>query len=334
MDITRRQGLAIAGLGTMWAATSPALASAPKSKFLTKIDLLSPEWNRDTRARLNGDLDESKELVGWMKGLIQGVRPNEPVRDLMTFEGFSVTRMYRRPDGSWRKLLREIVFYRDIKTGKIMDTWLNPYTGETVRVVPIANDPYNQTIETSFMGKPWIGNWDRNPDGTLTLSAGVNLFYPNALVPSVWQRESSGDFAQVTENFTWTVTQDDLENPAKTYLPCVGSWQRITPWLPWMLMGDAPGTINYISHFAPLPGGIGALSRLPDDLIAATRAIDLKMLRAPTLEEDTLPNESSLEAYVKEQKPAPVPAGWSPPQPPAPPKFNGNKSKLGQQFGQ
>lgn len=183
----------------MWAATSPTLASTPKSEFLTKIDLLSPEWNRDTRPRLNGDLDESKELVGRMKGLIQGVRPNEPFRDLMTFEGFSVTRMYRRPDGSWRKLLRETVVYRDIKTGKIMDTWPNPYTGETVRVVPIANDSYNQTIETNFMGKPWIGNWDRNPDGTLTLTAGVNLFYPNALLPSVWQRESSGDFAQVTQ---------------------------------------------------------------------------------------------------------------------------------------
>ncbi len=335
MAITRREGLGMAALGTMLAATgaSPALAGRPKAPFLTRIDLTDPEWNRDTRARLNGDLDSSKQLVGWLKGVIQGVRPNEAVRDLMGFEGFSVTRMYRRDDGSWRKLLRETVFYRDLKTGEILKTWHNPYTDETVRVVPIANDPYNQTIETNFMGKPWIGNWTRNPDGTLTLFSGVNLFYPNLLVPSVWQRESAGDFNRVTENFTWTMRAEDLENPAKTYLPCVGAWQRITPWLPWMLMGTAPGHINYFSHFAPLPGGIDALAKLPQDLIEATRAIDPKLLRAPTIEEDTLPNESSLEAYAKEQKPAPVPAGWTPPQPPAPPKFEGDKSKLGKQFG-
>lgn len=325
----------MATAGTMWAAAASSSASAQKARpdFLTRVDLADPAWNRDTRARLNGDLDESKQLVGWLKGIIQGVRPNEPVRDLMTFEGFSVTRMIRRPDGSWRKLLRETVVYRDIKTGKILNAWLNPYTNETVRVVPIANDPYNQTIETSFMGKPWIGDWNRNPDGTLTLFANVNLFYPNALVPKTWQRESSGDFAQVTENFHWTVSEADLQNPNKTYLPYVGSWQRITPWLPWMLMGTAPGTVNYLSHFAALPGGIDALSRLPRDLIDTARAIDPKMLRAPTLEEDTLPNESSLEAYAKKQKPAVAPPGWAPPQPPSPPKFKGDKSRLGEQFG-
>ena len=40
----------------------------------------------------------------------------------------------------------EIVFYRDLETGKILETWRNPYTNEDVRVVPIANDPFNFTI--------------------------------------------------------------------------------------------------------------------------------------------------------------------------------------------
>lgn len=336
MDITRRQGLGMAAFGSMLAAAgaTPAFAAKakPKANFLTKIDLKNPEWNRDQRARLNGDLDPSKQLVGWLKGVIQGVRPNEAIRDLVGFEGFSVTRMVPLPNGGWRKLLRETVFYRDLKTGKILTEWENPYTGETVRVVPIANDPYNQTIETNFMGKPWVGDWNENPDDTLTLFSGVNLFYPNLLEPQKWVRESSGDFAQVTENFTWTVRREDVENPAITALPCVGSWQRVTPWLPWMLMGSAPGCINYFSHFASLPGGIESLAKLPQDLVEATRALDPKLLRAPTPEEDTLPNESSLEAYAKEQSPAPVPEGWTPPQPPAPPKFQGDKAKLGNQF--
>ena len=40
-------------------------------------------------------------------------------------------------------------------------------------------------------------------------------------------------------------------------------------------------------------------------------------LTAPT--EDYGPSLSSLENYKKTQKPAPVPEGWTPPQPPAPP---------------
>src|SRR5690606_41056483 len=35
-----------------------------------------------------------------------------------------------------------------------------------------------------------------------------------------------------------SVNKEDLENPNVTVLPHVGSWQRITPWLPWMLMGN------------------------------------------------------------------------------------------------
>jgi hypothetical protein len=341
MNFSRRESLGlVAAAGTLFATgtagAAAAVSSAPTKKkgvadFLNKIDITSPEFNRDTRARLNGDIQPDTEYVGWLKGVVQGVRPNEAVRDLFGFEGFSVTRMYRRPDGSWRKLLRETVMYRDLKTGEILKTWLNPYTNEEVTVVPIANDPYNQTIDKDFMGKPYLMDWHQNPDGNYTIFAGVNLFYPNALTPDKWVRESAGDFNQVTENFVYSVRKEDIENPNLTALPHVGSWQRITPWLPWMLMGTAEGTINYLSTFGGVPGGIDAL---PRDLVEATRAIDPKMLRAPTIEEDTLPNESSLEAYGKEQNPAPVPTGWTPPKPPAPPKFQGSKKDLGNQWAE
>lgn len=339
MKFSRRESLGlVAAAGTLLATGTAQAASSPLPKkrkgvadFINKIDLQSPEFNRDTRARLNGDIQPGAEYIGWLKGIVQGVRPNEPVRDLFAFEGFSATRMYRRPDGSWRKLLRETVFYRDLKTGEILKTWLNPYTNEEVGVVPIANDPYNQTIETTFMGKPYLMDWNQNPDGNYTIFAGVNLFYPNALTPDKWVRESSGDFAQVTENFLYHVRKEDIENPNLTALPHVGSWQRITPWLPWMLMGTAEGCINYLSTFGSAPGGIDSL---PQDMVEATRALDPKLLRAPTLEEDTLPNESSLEAYAKEQTPAPVPSGWTPPKPPAPQKFQGSKKDLGNQWAE
>lgn len=297
-----------------------------KAEFLTEIDFKSPEWNRDTFARLDADLDPTKEKVGWLKGKVFGVRPNETVNELFIMEGFSVVRTKKLEDGSIRRLLREVVFYKDIKTGEILETWENPYTNETVKVVPIANDPYNFTISAyrqvpnAYQSDPnaapppkipFLLDWAEGPNDTIILNTGLNLYYPNALQPDKWVRESGGAFNRVSEQFLYVFKKEDAVNPEKTHLPAVGSWSRITPWLPWMLMGQAEGHITYFSTFATLPGGI---DDLPADIREAARAIDPKFLSAPM--EDYGPSKSSLEHYAEEQTPAPVPEGWTPPSAP------------------
>jgi hypothetical protein len=344
MLVSRRQGLGLAALAA-GAAAVPAFAASAREAgpiaepnpgagvdFVTKIDFKDPKWNRDTYARLDADLNPAKEKCGWLKGKAYGVRDNEKVRPLFGVEGFSFVRTKRLEDGSWRRMLREIVFYRDLHTGKILDTWHNPYTNEDVKVVPIANDPFNFTIgefypdPPSYGGlnhdkppkRPYLLDWSHGPDDTLILDTGIDLLYPNALQPDKWPRESSGVMNRVSEHFLYTVKRQDVENPALTSLPLVGAWARITPWLPWMLMGQAPGNISYMTTFATLPGGE---KELPADLVAAARAMDEKWLHAPT--EDYGPSLSSLENYARQHSPAPVPPGWTPPQPPAAPQFHG-----------
>ncbi|MBB6253103.1 DUF1838 family protein [Nitrospirillum iridis] len=326
-ELTRRESL---GLATMAAAAgalglaSPARAAAPA--FLTRIDFKDPKWNRDAYARLDMDVDPTKQKVGWFRGAVYGVRDNEAVRSLFSVDGFSVVRSQQLPDGSWRRMLREIGFYRDLQTGQLMDTWHNPYTNEDVRVVPIANDPFNFTISEflpeppSYGGlnkdkppkRPFLMNWTDGPDGTVHLSTDIHLFYPSALQPDKWPRESTGAFNRVSEMFHYVVKRQDLENPAMTHVPAVGSWSRITPWLPWMLMGQAAGCISYFCSF----GTVSGIDQLPADLVAKARAMDPKWLSAP--DSDYGPSLSSLENYARQQTPAAVPAGWAPPSPPPP----------------
>ncbi len=330
-NLTRRESLGMAALAAGVAAAPAAVQAAtrparrPAIDFVTKIDFKDPKWNRDTYARIDMDIDPTKEKCGWLKGKAYGVRDNEKVRALFGVEGFSFVRSKRLEDGSFHRMLREIVFYRDLETGKILDTWANPYTGETVKVVPIANDPFNFTISEfapeppSYGGlnkdrpprKPFLQDWEYGPDGDLILHTGIDMIYPNALQPDKWPRESSGPMNRVSEHFIYVVKRKDAENPHLTHLPHVGSWSRITPWLPWMLMGQAPGHVSYFTHFQTIPNGIAGL---PADLVAAARAMDEKWLHSPT--EDYGPSLSSLENYAREQKPATVPAGWTPPQPP------------------
>jgi len=58
--------------------------------------------------------------------------------------------------GTGYKLVsREILLYLDPQTGEVLETWQNPWSGETVRVLHVANDPVNSTsYVTGRDGRP------------------------------------------------------------------------------------------------------------------------------------------------------------------------------------
>ena len=272
-------------------------------------------WTRDTWAKLAADLDFGKVKYGWYSGTVLGVRDNEKVKPLMGFEGFSAARLLDNGDGTYQKLLRELVFYKDLRTGAIMETYDNPYTGETVRVVPVANDPFNHLIEPYFPKGPSYGGlnkleekpriplrfpWYITREDTVVLATDIHLFYPSALQPDKWPRESSGKMNRVSEMFRYVIRREELEDPDRSRVTYTGTWNRITPWLPWMLMGQAPGHITYVGAM----GGFDDLSMVSPQVIAYAEKHYPSYFDAPTEWED--PSLSSLENYAREQKPAPA----------------------------
>ncbi|GIT35496.1 MAG: hypothetical protein Ct9H300mP4_18150 [Gammaproteobacteria bacterium] len=87
-----------------------------------------------------------------------GVRPGEAVKQLCGFETFLCTRlMPAAEDGSIRRLNKEVIFYTDSRTGQMIDEWTNPWTDEKVKVVHVANDPFNYTISEWFDTSPGKG---------------------------------------------------------------------------------------------------------------------------------------------------------------------------------
>ncbi len=125
-------------------------------------------------------------------------------------------------------------------------------------MVPIANDPFNHTITNFYPEPPSYGglNQDKPPKiplmldfrrrgDLLNLFSHINLFYPNALQPDKWPRESSGPFNQVTETFLYFIDWNEMQDSSITSVEYDGVWSRVTPWLPWMLMGPTPGHCQY-----------------------------------------------------------------------------------------
>lgn len=277
------------------------------------VDLRTGKGNQNVYARLQGDLDFGKEKHGWYKGFVSSVRPGKKLEDLFGFEGFSTVKLEQMPDGSIRRILREVGLYTDLKSGEVLEEWYNPYNAERVPVVHVANDPFNYVIEEYFPLPPTFGNlnaekpprvpfilpWQQR-GSRLDMEIHIHLIYPNALKPEQWPRESSGKFVTVSEFFAHHVNVADVQNPKVTKLPYHGVWNRVTPWLPWMLMGQAPGHCQYACFMGSGESLEEVMSRQVLDHVEKNYPTYFK---APDKWSDV--SLSSLENYAREQKPAP-----------------------------
>ena len=277
------------------------------------IDLMTGPGNKVGYARLNGDLDESKQKYGWFKGFIMAIRPNKPILDALGFQGFGVSRLEKQADGSYAKILREVGLYTDLRTGEVLEEWKNPMTNENVRVVHIANDPFNYVIEDHFPEPPKFGDlnqeeipkipfilpWQQRGD-RLDMEIHINLFYPNALDPKKWVRESNGPMVQVSEGFAYHVDANKMQDANYTTLPYSGTWNRITPWLPWMHMGQTPGHMMYSAFMGSGEDLEQVHSRQVLDYVEKHYP---KYFTAPETYDPNTPSLSSLELYAIEQEP-------------------------------
>ena len=99
------------------------------------LDLSTGKGNQLAYARIQGDLDFGKPKYFWFKGYLMGVEPHKKVVDLMGTSGFGVIRLAPGPDGSIRRMCREIIVYTDLRSGEVLDEWKNPLSGETVMTV-------------------------------------------------------------------------------------------------------------------------------------------------------------------------------------------------------
>ncbi|MDC0226138.1 DUF1838 domain-containing protein [Gammaproteobacteria bacterium] len=277
------------------------------------IDLMTGPGNKVGYARLNGDLDESKQKYGWFKGFIMAIRPNKPILDALGFQGFGVSRLEKQADGSYAKILREVGLYTDLRTGEVLEEWKNPMTNENVRVVHIANDPFNYVIEDHFPEPPKFGDlnqeeipkipfilpWQQRGD-RLDMEIHINLFYPNALDPKKWVRESNGPMVQVSEGFAYHVDANKMQDANYSTLPYSGTWNRITPWLPWMHMGQTQGHMMYSAFMGSGEDLEQVHSRQVLDYVEKHYP---KYFTAPETYDPNTPSLSSLELYAIEQEP-------------------------------
>lgn len=273
---------------------------------MSRVDFRDPVQNLRAFVKTLADLDPSKSVYSWFGGHIFAIVGNKPAQMLCGVEGFGVLRCLPQPDGTYRVLNREIAFYSDPFTGQYLDVWKNPLSGESCDVHPIHNHlvaaelaprmkmDFDGTTKEFPFTPPWI------PLGEdLFQTFEVHTAYPSPMLPSEWPRESSGPIIRISEIFQRTVKSAEIEDEALTSAHYTGTWTRIGPWLPWMLMGQAEGHMLYRTFMKKLKSA----DELPKQLRDATQKRYPEFLDAPPASDWGKPNDSSWSVYMKERKP-------------------------------
>jgi len=199
------------------------------------------EFSPTQFAKTRCTTDGTPSFLAW-SGYLYSFMPDEPKRKLFKIVGMSVGRCIPQSDGVWDFTSRELLLYLDPETGEMMRHWQNPWTGEMLPVVHVANSPIQGTLSDNIPAEV---------DGdTTTFIFDLFAHYPNSLADDPQFVEyCDRPMYSAVELFKLTVPTVDLEDPSTTTVSKLTlSWNRVGPWLPWMKMAQRSGNLIYSAH--------------------------------------------------------------------------------------
>lgn len=252
-----------------------------------------------------GEGDGKPAFYRWT-GHVYSRVPGERDRHLFNIEGMNVRQCQSLADPKrgkgYRLVSRELMIYLDPATGEVVRQWKNPWTGDTVDLFHVANDPVNSrpSFALSEDGKPYqlkaqaMGEW-------LLLPLEVPLFYKNPLGGEY--QDHVGNHYHAMEIFDFAMRRSEALNPRTRSIHGTVSWVRLSDWLPWMKMGSRPGSMVH--------NAVGTKVRSYDELPKVLRdeiAANYPAYTAPPPLDDARPNATSWTEFRKKLDSEPKPA--------------------------
>jgi len=268
----------------------PALAGAAPPDFGT------PEGQLAALRRIQCSEVDGKPVTYYWTGNAFSRVPGEPDRLLFRVEGMNVRACGPLANGKskadFRLVSREILLYEDPVTGQVLRTWTNPWTGKTVNVLHVANDPVNGNYSVVGRdGKPTTLPF-RTLGGQWWLTTAVPLFYTNPLGGSY--QDYVGGMYHATELFNFFGDVASLGDRKQDSADAAVGWQRLSSWLPWMEMGGREGLV----YFHTAGRKLARWEDLPATMQAEIAA-NYPEYRAPPPLDDQRPNETSWTYFKK-----------------------------------
>lgn len=269
------------------------------------LDPSKPEDAIKIDRKTNCSIEDGKTAVYWWRGKVYSRVSGEKDRHLFTVQGFNLRtcKSYHDPQlgPGYRSVSREMLIYFDAATNQVLRTWKNPWTGEDVEVLHVANDPVSMPEPVFARDKDdnpaRIGTGGFEKTGTeLQGGTAARLFYKNPLGGEF--QENIGGWYHALEFMTSAMPQADLlDASASEVKDRVISWVRVSKWLPWMRMGDRPGVI--IFHTAGMR--LNSWDEMPEEVKEEVRTNWPTFQTAPS-PDDARPSMTSWDQFKRWQE--------------------------------
>ncbi len=283
--------IALLGLAGLVAASAGA----------AQLKLDTPRDHLIAMRKIQCSLKDGEVVTWYWNGYAYSRVPGEPDRLLFAVEGMNIRQcgpLGSANDGSFKMVTREILLYKDPKTGEVLRTWDNPLTGKQVKVVHVANDPVNQRMASHGSRGPALPAAHRRqcrPVVADVHGAAVLSQPAGRRLPGLRRRQVPRRPRCSISSVTW------MSSPIRAG-PAVNArvgWVRMSDWLPWMEMSERAGLIYFNTAGR-------TLDRF-EDMSASMQAeikVNYPAYGAPPPLDDERPNETSW-TYFRKVMPAP-----------------------------
>jgi hypothetical protein len=243
-----------------------------------------------------GEADGKPAVYHWAGNVYSRIA-GEPDRLLFKGEGMNIRTCITVTDPKrgkgWRLVSKEIMLYLDPKTGEVVRKWTNPWTGEAVDVMHIANDPVNQRPQFPIGADGTPYKFSGRREGRWIFSPfEAPLFYHNVL-GGEYQDYIGGKY-HAMEIFDFAYDAEEMLNTKNPTAYPIISWVRISDWMPWMKMRGRQGQMVFNAMGNKLKGFDELPKVLKDEI-----ALNYPAYTAPPPGDDARPNATTWTEFKK-----------------------------------
>jgi hypothetical protein len=259
--------LILAGTGAM---ATPGLVCARHS------DLNEPARLLSAFVRLGASIDE-RLVIWWMDGVRYGV-VNAHAKPLFGMKVGMFHRYRRQTDGNFKLAMFELTYYTDLASGKLLETFDNPYTGQANRVTHVRLGPEIRVLTsngTAAPQNPMVHDYESSLGPAMI--HGEQLWIPTSVQASI--RFPKPNAPEILLNIYTTVSgrlseaiDPDIQTATATL-----AFQNVLKWEPFMRMGDHPG------HMMSRAAGrkLHSVEDLPADYLACAERVNPRLFADP-----------------------------------------------------
>lgn len=262
-ELSRREILfGAAGLGASALLPQSLRGGNAKAPALEEpVDFSSPEANLLAFVRLIGDVS-GQPSYGWGHGRVFGTRENELSKLLFDYQSCRMTEFRRLDDGSWAMGYRGLILFTDPQTGRVIDGFRNPFTGEDNEVVHFRTS-FGASV-FSVDGPRSLAEFERESPG----EEGPFVMPWAVIGDDVWAtyderiayRRPDGEWRVDNAVYRYHGYLSQLTDPGNSAPYHDMMWSTELNWFTYMNMGGMPGHITWAGmgrkydRLDPLPG--------------------------------------------------------------------------------